>query len=314
MNKRDRKKVIYAVVFSVLVILLISVVSAGVFDWLKKLTGQATRQVEMNISVGVPQITWVRNETFDYSSGPNQADSNTNVTINFTVYCPSEFTNINRSSAKANITSTNEDLRQNTTCQWLVDFGTYYANFSCMIEFWWWDGAATWTIGTYVEDNNTNGGQNASTNFVMGTRQGFELSPGNLTWPSIAAGATNTTANNPLTLNNTGNDPITAPDIEINGTNLRGETNPVYALWAGNFSAGGQTGSNEECAIATSNATVAGLYQGLDFVNLTKGNYSVNNGIDGQEQVYLCLREAGSELTTQAYSTLNESSWTVQIS
>ena len=43
--------------------------------------------------------------------------------------------------------------------------------------------------------------------------------------------------------------------------------------------------------------------------NLTKGNFSLNDGSTGQEKLYFCLRYAGTELSTQAYSTANNTEW-----
>jgi len=325
MDQKKRKKVvstkgvcilIFSVLIILLVLLLVSVASAGVLDWFREITGRAaTAKLEMNISVGVPQIIKVYNDTIGLSAGPIQAKSNTNITVNFSVYSPSGQGNLNFSSAKVNLSSADEDTRTNSTCLNLDAAGDY-ANFTCQIEMWWWDGAATWTITAYIEDNNTNVAQNLTTTFIIGARQGFELGPGNLTWTAIGAGSKNQTAyNDPVILNNTGNYPINAPNIKINATNLRGEEFPNYGLWAGNFSVSHLTSAaSAECGDSTSDKTVASTYQGLSPANLTKGNYTVNDKNTGQEELYFCLLEAGSELVTQAYSTWNESAWTIQIS
>jgi len=53
------------------------------------------------------------------------------------------------------------------------------------------------------------------------------------------------------------------------------------------------------------------------FVNVTStalpvGNFTLNDGSTGQENVYVCLEQAGSELTAQAYSTGN-ADWAFKI-
>ena len=57
----------------------------------------------------------------------------------------------------------------------------------------------------------------------------------------------------------------------------------------------------------------AGNYVNISIANLTRGNYTINNNYEGQEELYVCLRYAGSELTTQSYSTADQGTWTVKI-
>ena len=119
-------------------------------------------------------------------------------------------------------------------------------------------------------------------------------------------------------MNNTGNKPVIAPNVQINATNLRGEQNSELGIWAGNFSVSTDTGGSctgpscIECGDAPSTTMSAGIFTNLTVANLTRGNYTINNGT-GQEGLYFCIKLAGNELTTQAYSTANESAWTVRI-
>ncbi len=47
--------------------------------------------------------------------------------------------------------------------------------------------------------------------------------------------------------------------------------------------------------------------------NLSRGNFTINDGNTGQEIYYFCIKLAGSDLTSQSYSTANEGSWTIKI-
>ncbi len=128
--------------------------------------------------------------------------------------------------------------------------------------------------------------------------------PTSLTWSSIVGGAIDQNAsNNPVLLNNTGN---VDRNIEINSTNLRGETESSLALWAGNFSAS----NGAQCR---SQNLTDHTFVNITSATLPRGNFSINNGTVGQEQIYVCLNIAGSELTAQSYSTANETSWTIRI-
>jgi hypothetical protein len=121
-------------------------------------------------------------------------------------------------------------------------------------------------------------------------------------------------------LNNTGNTNIgldQGTNISINATNLRGETTDTLAIWASNFSVSWNTGGTPpaECDVGVIKATQMddGNFTNITGTNLSAGNFSINDNKTGQEQIFFCILYAGSELTTQAYSTSNESSWTVQI-
>lgn len=314
-EKREKKKMfsIYILIFIVLLV----VVFAFILEKDKlKLTGKATQGVSLNISVGAPQIVRVENVSAAVTAGPNAA-TNTYVLINFTGYNSVSAGNLNHSSAKVNFSISGGEERLNSTCQLASIFGTYYANYSCAVEMWWWDPTGTWTISATIRDNETNIAVNSSQTLSVGERTAFVSSPGILTWAGLSPGATNSSAtNDPVLLNNTGNDVITPGSIFINSSNLRGETIATQALWARNFSVGWISGS--ECYETNANLNLSismnGTFANMTIANLTAGNYSINDGKTGQEQLYFCLRIAGTELSTQAYSTANasEGAWTIR--
>lgn len=308
----EERKQAYFLVFSVIVLLMaVSLVSAGFGGWWKSITGRATDQyVTLNITVGVPSIIYVWN--YSASKTINEASTSTLVIINFTAYIPSGTANLNDSTSYANLSRSGETTRTSPACTRVVTWASNYANYSCNITAWWWDGNGTWNIGASIKDNYTNSAFNTSSTQAFDKTTAFVMSPSILTWAGIASGATNLTSNNdPLVLNNTGNVPINAANIEINSTNLRGETNSALGLWAKNFTVSFATGGTPpaECSgTAMNNKTLVGVAT----ANITKGNFSINDGT-AQEQLYFCLKIAGAELTTQSYSTANESNWHVKI-
>ncbi|MFH1585224.1 MAG: hypothetical protein ABIB79_00470 [archaeon] len=311
--KKDGNKEVFVIMISLLVVmLLVASVSAGLLDKIKRaITGDATQTVQLNISVGVPQIQTVYNSSLGFASGPNEAPAITDVIVNFSVYNPSGAGNLNHSTALANISSGSE-MRQNASCQNIAASGDY-ANYTCNITMYWYDTSGTWAITAYIEDNQTNSALNTSTDFYVGQRTAFVMGPSILTWASIGSGATNQTSNNdPLLLNNTGNDIIAVDSITINSSNLRGETIPTEGLWAGNFSSHWATGGScvgAACTECGGSVMARSAYTAVTGSNLSKGDYTINDGDTGQEELYFCLRLAGSELSTQAYSTANETEW-----
>ncbi|MEK6827175.1 MAG: hypothetical protein AABX99_01690, partial [Nanoarchaeota archaeon] len=67
-----------------------------------------------------------------------------------------------------------------------------------------------------------------------------------------------------------------------------------------------------ECSGDFMNKTT-GNYANITSTNLTRGNFTADNRINGQEELYFCLKIAGNDLTSQSYSTLNQGVWTIKI-
>jgi len=306
-------------IFVFIFLLILAVIALGYLTgFFGKITGYLGKNVGLNITIGAPLITAVYNQTL-LSISPNPGPAPTGIIINFTAYHGAGSQYFNDSTAKVNITMTNEITRENGTCM-RYQSSTNYVNYTCNVTMWWFDGAGVWNIVASILDNNTNVAYNNTANFTLGLVTGFDISPANLTWLVLGPGATNQTSNNdPLELNNTGNQPIglSTSNISINATNLRGEVTNTQALWAGNFSVHWDNGTSSctgaACTECGGTKMNSGLYTNITGANLTKGNYTINDDKIGQETLYFCLRFAGNELSSQAYSNKNESVWTIKI-
>ena len=259
-----------------------------------------------------PQIVTVFNNSMtSLSSGPNEAPSYTSVIINFSVTDADGASTLNSSTATINFTRSGETTRQNTSCSQYQSSGNN-ANYTCNVTMWWWDGGGTWNITAFILDNSSSATSNSSTNFFVGSRTAFVISPTSLSWPGLAPGSSNKTSNNdPLILNNTGNYNISLNEIGINATDLLGETDSNFGIWAGNISVSTFTGSSVECNTSSIKMN-SSIFTNITSSILTKGNFTTNNGT-AQEELYFCIRTIGSELTAQSYSTANKGSWTVRI-
>lgn len=296
--------------FLAVVLIFSSFGSASIFDWFKQtVTGKATQPVVLNVSVGnsIPNITSVT--TFAAQTIP--ADSYKTLWVNFTVYEADGVANLKTDGGMVNFTKVGEALRYNSTCT-QIDASGNYANYTCAVDMWYFDGAGTWTIMATINDTNDAQGFNMSQTFDVNENTAFEVAPGTLSFPQINPGSTNITSNQNITINNTGNKPITDGDVQINATSLRGEQNPSYALWAGNFSVSNTstTGTNPyECSRDFMSQS---QYEPITGSTLDVGNYSLNDGT-AQEVLHVCLTLAGSELISQPYSTDNEGSWTIKL-
>jgi len=285
--------------------------SASVKDLAGNENITATRLVKINAA---PEIVNVTGESPAVTI--LEAPSSTSVSINFTVYDINGADTLDNSTAMVNLTFAGEDVRQNLSCV-NVESSGYYANYSCTVEMFWWDVNDTWEINAYIEDLQGASGINTSETQELGDTTAFVASLGNITFPGIAPGAENKTSDNdPLLLNNTGNVEIPSAYLKVNSSHLRGESDSNYALWAGNFSVDWRTGGDcvgDACTECAGTQMVNYTFASISGANLSRGNYTVNDGDTGQEELYFCLRYVGTELTTQSYSTANEGYWYIDI-
>jgi len=295
MKKRD----VIIISLGILIILILPLMSAGFFDnFFDKLgiTGKAgTQPVTINITVtsgSAPTIPQVSNFTSTIIDGPNEGPNPTYISINFTAKDTDGFGNLDDNSATATITKSGETNRTNMSCAWWADYNTEYANYTCNITMWWFDGAGDWTIHVNISDAQSNIGTNSTKTFSVGTTDGLTNNITSVNFPSISPGATDTASTNNAYLNNTGN---MNQWLEVNVTNVVGESNAAYLLGASNFSVNGT--STCAAGVMTHNT-----YLNISDAELPKGNYTLNDGT-AQEILFFCIKESNSDLEAQYYST-----------
>ncbi len=259
-----------------------------------------------------PQITTVNNPG---SINLNEGPSPTNVSINITVRDTDGVSDLNLTTISMIAFKSGESNRNYVNCSVTSAVGIE-TNYSCRIEMWWFDLDGVWNLNVSINDSQNNKAVNNSLSITVNSLTSFVMSPLNMTFDTLNAGGNNYTAtNDPITLNNTGNQNITSGMISVNATHLIGETNPSLRIFAGNFSVGLQSGSLEECnyhnsVTSTRMNQTYGSYTNIQNSLLPSGNYTINDG-RAQEQLYMCLLHVGSELTNQAYST--NFTWTIKI-
>jgi len=306
----------YSAFIFIFLFVIILIAITYLTGFLGKITAFVARPVGLNITIGVPTIVEVWNGTAS-SVTISQGPLSTTRLINFTVYNSVGTSILNDTSAWLNITFPGET--RNVTC---TRFGNAnnYANYTCNLTMFWYDASGNWNITAYIMDNNTNAAANSSTTLTLGSTTSFEIAPTNLTWSGMGPGAVNQTSNNdPFNLTNTGNQPVGTTtgtsNISINATDLKGETNNAYSLFANNFSVGLTTGGSPpaECSDSVKSNFSKNIFANVSGAFLPKGNYTVGDTTTGRDQLYFCLKIAGSDLTSQAYSTVNMSAWTVKI-
>jgi hypothetical protein len=147
--------------------------------------------------------------------------------------------------------------------------------------------------------------------------------PTALTWARLELGTTNQTSNNdPLLINNTGNADIGVGGITVTGYDLQGTSILTDLIAAGNFSIHAVNGSTDcsgaGCLECNGTSMVNNTVAPVQVANLTAGNNSINDGTgaSGQEQLYMCLRLVPLSISRQSYDTSGAATdpWVISIS
>lgn len=294
-----------ALVF-IVAILLISLVSAGLLDDIRKaLTGKATSQ-DTNVSVTVvganPVNLTADNSTLTGGVNPTELTTTTS-TVYITVCDPDGVNDIDDSSVEIIYTKPGETDRTNTSCVLVGDLDTYCANYTCEVTTYYWDGAGQWTINVSASDlGNGSTVYNDSATFTMNQLKALVIQPDQINWTAITPGDTDSKADNdPTTVNNTGNYDGT---LNVTGLDLYGETVTSEVFGVDNFT----SGIADDCT--TSGVYLANNSQVLiTSSDSNPGNLSAGGGA-GQEELYYCIPNVPI-LSSQQYSTTQLGSWVV---
>ncbi len=304
------KKLIYFTAFLVFVVMVSSFASANFFnDFYAKITGYAEFDTSsLNISItanSAPTITWVESIP---DQTPNENGINT-TTFNFTVNDSDGWDNIDVSTAQARFQLSGEITRLNTSClNWSND-GLGGVNFTCSIDMWYFDKFdSSWTINVTVQDNIGVSGENSTETFQYNLFPAMAMSPPSLNWTSFGVSDTDQEANDPVTINNTGNDENSS--INVTAYNLQGEGgDPSKYIYAANFSVENITST------CTGTNPVNETSTNVTSTILQRGNNSLNynNATSGQEQLFFCVTAVNSDLITQSYSSAAYGPWEIRI-
>jgi len=331
MDKKSRG-VLKIVNILILVVLVVSVVNAlpTFFDALKRsftgfrdtnlITGMPTTGTT-GLSISVTSLAPNVSQIFPLNGSGSITESGvSNFSFSFNATDPDGADDLNDSSARINLTSSSGDqVRSNVSCgQYGLNLNTSTANYTCVVRIYYFDQAGNWTIRASIADNGAQLIANDSgANFTLFSTLAIVVGPGSLTFPSIAASAVNTTSNNdPIYVNNTGNQNITANNVRVTPITLAGQTTPAFNLSAANFSVSNQTAAfNPECNITTPELANNTVYNIAETI-LPRGNNSAGTGTgNGVEQVYVCLRATpgASVLPAQTYSATGGAAWTISV-
>jgi len=302
-----KKRGSYFVSF-LLVVLLISLVSANFFDSIEKvLTGKAssgTQEVAVSVQgIYNPSVIFVE----DINSGNPVSPLEGNirpVTFEVRVSDQDGVSNLDDSSVTAQFTGPQSTIRSGN-CIWQVDLDATTARYSCTVNLQYYDeegvNPTPWAVLISAMDQELNTAINNSETFEYSLLKAWDPAstlPSPLTWPSLSPGSSNiASTNDPSNIINTGN---YAGNIYIEGYDLEGETDGT-PFPVSSFSVASTTGGVPlaECDVGVT-AVALGPVDGTNANTLI----SANPGPSGSNSadIYYCITLVPA-VPSQVYST-----------
>jgi len=200
------------ILFLLVAILLISMISAGILDKIKTITGKAESPVPQNISITVVGVHPVVIEYIENIAPqqPTEADTPSPKTVIFEIRVtdPDGVADIDDSSVKAWFEKLGETSKPKVLCSPNGNIDTDTNSYLCSINMNYFDANEDWQIRAEASDfgNKTLIEDVLSVFFTYQELKAMTNSQPSLTWPNLVPGETNKTANNdPAIITNTGN-------------------------------------------------------------------------------------------------------------
>jgi len=294
----NNKKGIYILISFIFVILLISIVSAGLWS---KITGKAQGPQPQNIALNVVGINPIVIEYIEALAPqqPTEADTPapTTVTFEIRVTDPDGVQDINPSTVRAWFTKLASPDKSKVLCLFSSNIDSDTDSYSCSIDMNYFDASGDWSIRAEAADfgNTALIEDGLGITFTYQQLAAMTNSQPSLTWPNLVPSAIDQTSDNdPATIANTGN---YVGNVKITAYDLVGTDSTPFP--ANLFTIGETTGALEECDAPATAAQMADSTSTI--VAATPGGGNANN-------LYYCITTVPS-VPTQAYSTTT--SWMV---
>jgi len=302
MIKRD------VLIFAFVLILILPLASAGIFDFITGKSTEQTTGIEANVSNTAPTITSV---SVNATVNPSEAGTR-GVAVSFIAYDHDGWADLNDSTARLKVTRAG-GLTKSVSCS--KEGGNIDANslnFTCSsFDMWYFEEAGAWGLNATILDNSASTAENNTATFTYNSLTAFVLAPSTITYGALSPGNTDKkAANNPTTLNNTGNYDVAVNGILVNATTLVGVSDAGKEIGADLFAISEENAT--ACTGGEGYSMINSTFVPLDAALLNRGNLSIGNET-GQSLLWHCLTLVPASATKQTYSTAANGAWTVKI-
>ena len=239
-----------------------------------------------------PVVAYVTYQSATPTEGANQT-----LYFIFNVTDPDGAGNLNNSKALVRINASGVE-RNSTSCA-ATDVSATMRSFNCSVVITYYDSAGNWTVNSSIADNNQNAASNSSQTFTYGSLKAMTISRTSMGFGTVVPGAADqASANNPLQVNNTGNQNLV--QVNVTAYDLVGAQNSSYTIQVGNFSV---NISDSAAGIAMVNATAVTIPDAVVSAH--------NDSTQSAQSLYLYL-DVPTGLKPQNYSAL--AGWVVTVS
>ena len=251
----------------------------------------------VNLSLGgnaVPVVTWVQS-----GLTPNPTESTTTtVWIQFNASDDNGHADIDYSTAQIILNRSGETQRTSSSCD-NFNNDSLVKQFNCSVNLQYYDDEGAWTINASVSDFSSASDEDTGTTLSYGALQAVRGTPLGITFGTVNLGQSRNATNDPLILNNTGNQNFT--EINLTAYDLTGQDIPSQYIAASQFYA---NISLDNYGDQLSNNTP---------VTLTNGTLSRDiGGTDVNRNLYIFVTVPGSGLSNQNYT--SSDLWQIEVS
>jgi hypothetical protein len=240
-----------------------------------------------------PSITWI-----ETPSGANPVESSTRtIYINFNATDNNGYNDINYSSARITLTLSGEPVRTSSVC---TNTGNTSLTmmFNCTISLQYYDRDGNWAVNASVKDLQNSYIDDTSKTFAYGSLQAVRANLNGITFGSISLSQQTGASNDPLILNNTGNQNFT--EINITAYNLVGQNTPSQYIDVSNIYV---NASQDNFGNSLVNKTM---------VKLTNGTLSRDiSGTDHNRNLYFWISVPAAGLSNQNY--ISSTNWLLEV-
>ena len=266
------------------------------FSMITVVGAPTTVNFTVNLSIGgnaVPVVTWVES-----GLSPNPTESTaTTIWIKFNATDNNGHADIDYSTASVILTRAGETQRTSGSCN---NYGNDSLTklFNCSVNMEYYDEDGAWTINASVEDFSAAYDDDTATTLAYGTLQALRGTPLGIEFGSVTLGAPFQATNDPLVLNNTGNQNFT--QINLTAYDLVGVVTPSQYIAASDLYA--NISLNDFGDQLTNNTMVA----------LTNGTlYRDIGGVDINRNLYFWVDVPAAGLSNQNYTA--SSLWQIEV-
>jgi len=282
------------IISTVLTFLILTLLISVNFDEIRAATN-VTFTVNLTISSNTaPDITWVQS---GINATPLESSTRA-VYIAFNVTDLNGLENIDTSTAQIQVTHPGEASRTGSCSQIANDTSSLIMMFNCTINMQYYDKDGDWIINATISDDSAAKAENSSINFTYGQLQAVTGNLDGISFGDTNLGQSKGATNDPLYLDNTGNQNFT--QLNITAYDLVGVQTPTESIEASRFYV---NATNDNFGVQLANNTMVVIPDATLPRDI--------GGTDNNATLYFWVNMPSSGLSQQNYTSSNY--WIVQV-